>query len=84
MISELGPNRFDDRFYVYCIERAGSACWWRANGRGYTEQIAEAGLYTLDEVNEILRNSRGEDIPVPVELIGIIRAIARDLPEKNQ
>lgn len=83
MIS-VGPNRFDNRFYVYCIERAGGACWWRANGRGYTEHIAEAGMYTLAEVNAILSDSHGEDIPVPVELIGIIRAIAHDLPEKNQ
>lgn len=81
MIS-VGANQFDDRFYVYSRERAGGACWWRANGRGYTEHIAEAGMYTLDEVNEILRDSHAADIPVPVELLGIIRAIVRDRPEK--
>lgn len=83
MIS-VGPNRFDDRFYVYSRERMGAACWWRANGRGYTASIAEAGLYTLDEVNKILADSRGEDIPVPCELISIIRAIARDLTGEKQ
>lgn len=82
MIS-VGPNRFDDRFYVYSRERQGGACWWKPLHRGYTADIAEAGMYTLEEVNAILAQSHGEDIPVPVELLGIIAAIVSSLPKEK-
>jgi len=37
------------------------ALWWKPNGRGYTTNLDEAGLYPL----EFASNQRPTDIPVP-------------------
>lgn len=66
-------------FYLYSIERAGGACWWKRSRHGYTAHIAEAGCFSIDEVNEILAQSRGGDLPVPASLISMITDVARGL-----
>jgi hypothetical protein len=75
----IGPNFVDSRFYVFSVERKGGACWWKPGRRGYTEHLSEAGIYSLVEVQGIVADSRGDDVPVPVNLIDIFAAIARSV-----
>lgn len=48
----------DTRGYV-----GNSVVWWRPNGRGYTVDIRDAGIYDDDEV----RGMRDTDVAWPVE-----------------
>lgn len=79
---QVGANVYAEKFYLFSVERSASDCWWKAGGRGYTSRIDEAGLFTLDEVNAVLRSLRGTDagdIPVPSTLVDIFRALLRDM-----
>jgi hypothetical protein len=47
-------------FYLIDLERSnksgGSVFYWKAHKRGYTSNLAEAGLYSLSEALEIQKN----------------------------
>lgn len=57
---------------IFCKERSrdGIACWWRPSRRGYTDDVNQAGRYEKDFADEVCRDSRGNDFPVPEEAIG--------------
>ena len=54
-------------FYVMATrEVVGNCCsWWRPEGRGYTCDIDDAGLYTLEEV----KGMRPTDFPVHKDVV---------------
>jgi hypothetical protein len=51
-------------YYIQCARSyAGDAViWWRANGAGYTPDIDDAGLYTLEDAESKERNRPGVDV----------------------
>lgn len=62
---------------IWSHEHSG---WWRSNQRGYTRDIRQAGIYTLEEAREIVKDANlyrwKNDVPneVPVRV--------EDLPEE--
>ena len=53
----------DSRGYV-----GNAISWWREGGRGYTCNLAEAGVFTREEAFKLHRN-RSTDLPWPKEYI---------------
>ncbi len=55
-----------DRYYIIdsrsCV--GNCALWWKPDGKGYTCNLDDAGLYTLEEAE----SNRLSDVPVPWEL----------------
>ncbi len=53
-------------FYVLDARSiVGNCCmWWCPNGKGYTCNLDDAGLYTREQVD----NMRGSDVAVPREV----------------
>ena len=43
--------------FVYSIQHDA---WWREGSRGYTADIMQAGFYTQEEAEEIVRRGDGE------------------------
>lgn len=60
--------RYSRRFLIWSFEHDG---WWAPNGRGYTKEIAEAGIYDFGEAFDICvkANAYGPiyEAMVPVE-----------------
>lgn len=52
--------------------------YWRANSRGYTTKIAQAGVYSEKEANGIVGNKRGDK---SIPLINLKEELFRDLKE---
>jgi hypothetical protein len=63
MPPSLGTNEF---FFITAPDR--SDLYWRPNRMGYTDNIAEAGLYTRLEAKGIEGLGRGDNL-VPVDMI---------------
>jgi len=59
-------------YLIFCKERSvdGVAVWWRPHWRGYTSDVLEAGRYIEHQARQIYLESRGDDFPVPLELVG--------------
>lgn len=58
-----------ERFYIVHLPSVCGNCalFWCPNSSGYTHDLAQAGLYTAEEAEEI-EAIRGEDKRVPVEV----------------
>lgn len=60
-------------FYVQCVQRGELALWWKANHKGYTFDLDEAGFY------DKLPSDRGIDRLVPVEMArGAVRSLVEE------
>ena len=71
-------------FYILCVERppvGNCALWWRPDGKGYTCNLDEAGLYTREEAFD----GRARDVPVPRETAErlVIRHVRLDHLRQN-
>ena len=60
----------DQLYYIVCSKDfvGNSIVFWRAGGKGYTINLAEAGKYTEKKAIPICQN-RGTDIAYPVEVL---------------
>lgn len=58
-------------------ERQGRGRWWRANSNGYTNDIADAGLYTLGEA----RRATTPDHSTPCALAGLSMELRAEVDE---
>lgn len=67
-----------ERYYIACKDQwvGNNYLWWRPDRRGYTDNIAEAGLYDEAEARSIER-LRGQEIAVPesVVLKNVVRVV---------
>jgi hypothetical protein len=57
------------KYYIQDTRQVVGNCalWWAADGKGYTTQLEEAGVYEEAEANQIGRG-RDTDRPVPVDV----------------
>lgn len=87
---EKQENRAEsqDLFYIRTNGYSGnSLIWWRPNSRGYTTNLDEAGKYTREEAERIVRGS-GDETAYSVEKIdnaenGIFRTAHADYFPKS-
>jgi hypothetical protein len=73
---ELGSTDGNDLFLIWCHEheRGGSVLWWRAQGKGYTSDIDEAGIYSRAEAEGQSRSRKSDEaVPVPAARRAIVR-----------
>lgn len=67
-------------YYILSLERSGKnrRVWWKPNRHGYTEDLAEAGVYGLAEAIVIITTDiHGNDIPVPAAFAETLDANVR-------
>lgn len=72
----------DDEFYIRDTTVSGElVLWWRAERRGYTNNLSEAGVYTKKDALAI-EDIRGTDIAYPKATIDAlaIRVVRSDRP----
>ena len=51
------------KYYIICLEqksREGTLLFWRAEGKGYTSSLEEAGLFNKSSADNV--NKKGRDI----------------------
>jgi hypothetical protein len=49
-----------DLFYITNNKRSdefGHLIWWRDNATGYTDDLGEAGIYTMDQLKQLARRN---------------------------
>jgi len=64
------------KYYVEDSRRPVGNCmlWWRPEGKGYTTQIEEAGLYSAEQVKQMRSSDVGWPEPfVRKHLVGHVR-----------
>lgn len=64
----------DDAWLIWCDSARG---WWRPDGKGYTLNVLEAGVYTRSEVDR--RTSR--DIDFPKRVCDVVLDVTTNPPE---
>ena len=57
-----------NKYYIICLEHKsveGGLLFWRAEGRGYTSSLKDAGLFSKKQADKM--NNKGEDIALTME-----------------
>ena len=57
--------------YIICKERAreGSALFWKADGKGYTSDVEQAGLFTKEEAEHTEQMTHKDNIALNKDLL---------------
>jgi hypothetical protein len=73
---ELGPTDGSDLFLIWCHEhdRGDSVLWWCSQGRGYTSNVDEAGIYSRSEAEgQGMSRKSDEAVVVAAVRLAIVR-----------